>query len=414
MFPFVDIFPLVLESFISLLLNPIFWAVVVLVGFLYKRMDSVPRQLFNIPAESLGPRIIMAALFGLVGGVIGSYLLILVGISVTEIGISYLWITALLLMLIEQRFLCFAYAGGVLSISSLILGFPKVSVAQIMGLVAILHMVEALLIYLNGPLKPIPVYLRNSQGRVVGGYNLQKFWPMPIIVLLAWNIPGGEIAQDVVKMPDWWPLIKAQFLQGEGETMYMMMPVIAALGYGDIAMTTTPKEKTKKAALELGIYSIILLLLSIMASNLPLLAFIPALFGPLGHELLIRIGQRREMQGESLYVAPSRGVKVFYVLEKSPLKDTGVMEGDIITAVNGEIVLDKGHLNFLLLDGVGSVEIEYFSQKEEVIKRTIIKHKIGEGLGFIAAPQGREYNYIEIRFSSSMLKRWWKKLRKKE
>ena len=83
--------------------------------------------------------------------------MILVGISVNKIGGLYLLITALGLMLIEQRFLCFAYAGGVLSLLHLLFGFPQeLSVPQVMALVAVLHLVEALLIYLTGSLYSLP------------------------------------------------------------------------------------------------------------------------------------------------------------------------------------------------------------------------------------------------------------------
>ncbi len=163
--------------------------------------------------------------------------------------------------------------------------FSGNNVAQLMGLVAVLHMVEAVLILLSGHLEVFPIYIQTKQGQVVGGFNLQKFWPLPIIALMAVVIPEQEMLKSAVDMPAWWPLIKPEFLQASGEPMYIMVPVVAALGYGDIAVTSYPADKTRLAALELAFYSIVLFYLAVAASHLPELAVLPALFGPLDTNL---------------------------------------------------------------------------------------------------------------------------------
>ncbi|RYD07115.1 hypothetical protein N752_00605 [Desulforamulus aquiferis] len=117
------------------------------------------------------------------GGVIASYLMLVIGLTLSGSGLLYLWPLAILLMLIDARFLCFAYAGGILAFSSLVFGWPNVSVPQVLGLVAILHMVEAFLIYVSGHQGAVPTFIKNTEGKVVGGFALQKFWPIP---LTAW------------------------------------------------------------------------------------------------------------------------------------------------------------------------------------------------------------------------------------
>jgi len=410
MFPFKALLPMMMKSFLSLVTDWIFWVIVLLVAMQYKRMARTSQQIFDLPEESIWPPVILATLFGMAGGFLGSILLITVGISVLELGISYLWITAVALMLIRQRFLCFAYAGGVLSLSKIIFGFPAVSVAQIMGLVAILHMIESLLILFSGHLAPIPVYVRMREGRVVGGFNLQKFWPLPIVALLAWIIPNQEVIRDAVAMPDWWPLIKTELLQGTGEPVYMMMPVVAALGYGDIAITARPEAKTRRAALELAGYSLVLLMLAVGASYQPALAVIAALFGPLGHELLIHIGQRREMRGEPLFVPPERGVMVLHVLRQSPLKKAGIRSGDILLAINGIPVDNEYQIKDALLENRGRVEIEYLTGTRKQWESATLKMEPGEKLGFIPAPSRYETVYLEMSGSTSILRRWWDRI----
>ena len=97
----------------------------------------------------------------------------------SEAGLWYVWPLALLLMLMHPRYLCFSYAGGIMALSSLLFGWPELNVPAVISLVAVLHMVEAVLIRWHGHLNPSPVYLRTGEGEVVGGLNLQKFWPCP-------------------------------------------------------------------------------------------------------------------------------------------------------------------------------------------------------------------------------------------
>lgn len=410
---FIQLLPLLLTNLLSLFTNPLFWAIILVVGFQYSRMHKTGQKLFMLPEEPVWPIVLAISLYGILGGLIGSMLMLLVGISVLEVGISYLWIVAVLLMLVQQRFLCFAYAGGVIAISSLLVGYPEVSIPHLMGLVAILHFVEALLIFLTGPLYPVPMYVKTRTGQVAGGYNLQKFWPLPLVALVAWHLPDQEIIQEAVRMPEWWPLIKTELTQGQGELMYMMTPVVAALGYGDIALSERPREKTNRSALELGGYSLILLALAVLASYYPLLAPLPAFFGPLGHELLILTGQQREMRKKPVFVPPPQGIMVLHIFRGSPLAKLGLSDGDIILKINGREVNDEYTLEGLLSEVGELLEIEYLAGPGLKWQRGVLKRGLGERLGFIPVPRPYERVYMEVTGSLSLLERWFRRIFKK-
>ena len=106
-------------------------------------------------------------LYGLLGGLFGSVILLLVGLSLDNIGIVYLWPVAIFLFLFNPRFLCFAYAGGIIAVFSLFLrsllpaypvlgeikvlaGIMEIHLPSLLALVGILHLTESLLIYLSG------------------------------------------------------------------------------------------------------------------------------------------------------------------------------------------------------------------------------------------------------------------------
>lgn len=392
MFPFSSIIPLIVLTLGEMLFNPVFWLVVLLIGLQYKRTLQLKERFFGLPGEAVWPDVVAATLYGLVGGFLGSLLLILAGVSLTEIGVTYLWVTAVLLMLISPRFLCFSYAGGLISLSSLAFGWPVVDVPQLMGLVAVLHLVESVLIRLSGHLGAVPIYLRNKAGKVAGAFNLHKFWPIPLVGLVLATLPpeaGGTIA-----MPDWWPLIKPGLHQVDPQATYVLIPVFAALGYSDLAMTCEPKQKSKRSAVELGIYSIILFFLSVLASNLRELALLPALFGPLAHEFLILRGQRSELQGQPLYVALDYGVKILSVVKNSPASVLGVKPGDIIISLNDQPVTDRFELARLLENNPSHIKI--------VIKRSFKNihiegyNSLDKMCGLITVPDPAEKNYLEI------------------
>ncbi|MFZ7101320.1 MAG: PDZ domain-containing protein [Peptococcaceae bacterium] len=393
---FIKLIPLIIYNLISLFSQPIFWLVMLIIWFQFRRMAKMKSEFFNVPEESVVRPTIIATIYGIIGGLVGSFILVLVGISILEVGIQYLWILAIAMMLVNQRFMCFAYAGGVVSLSKYFLGYPEVSIPQVMGLVAILHLVEAVLILLSGHLGAVPVYVKGKHDKLIGGFNLQKFWPLPIVAMVA-IVPDVEIVGGVLKMPDWWPLIKAEFLNENNNIIYQMIPVIAGLGYGDIALTALPKEKTSRSASYLAVYSLILLGLAIIAANYPAMGIFAALFAPCGHEFVIFLGRRHEFSGEPLFTNPPRGVMVLDLLESSPLKSGGLRTGDIILAVNGVRADSSYDLDYALQHAGDAFEIEFLAGRKKVLKRRLIKRPtVGKPLGLILVPDGYGYSYLDF------------------
>jgi len=249
---------------------------VLIITWQYKRLESVGEKLVNSSGHRYLQSVLISSAVGLLGGMLGSILLIAAGIDLNQIGFAWIWIAALLLMLINPRFLCFAYAAGLLSISSLLFSFPSISIPQLLGLVAILHMVESFLILISGHLYPIPVYVKKNHS-IRGGFDLQKFWPLPMIALVGTGIafPTG------MGMPEWWPLLR-QFPGSLDGQAFIVLPVVAVLAYGEITTTETPVRRVKTVAANLFAYSLMLLIFSWLSCRYDLFAVIAALFDPPG------------------------------------------------------------------------------------------------------------------------------------
>lgn len=408
MFWLQEIFPLVLLQMLSHLLNPLFWLVVVLIGYQYRRLAKSNQGLLTLGQQGKWWRdTLQAAGFGLIGGMFGSFLMVFVGLTLSGSGLMYIWPVAILLLLINPRFICFAYAGGILAFSSLVFGWPQISVPQVLALVAILHLVESGLIYFSGHLGAVPVYIK-ADGRLVGGYLLQRFWPIPAVALL---VMGQDVPiTSTVGMPDWWPLIKPALDLPPENLIYTLIPVVAGLGYGDVVAARTPKQKASISAVNLSIYSIILLMLAVLADDYYAIAIMGAVFSPLGHELLVHLGQRIELTNEPVYVPVAHGVKLLDVIAGTPAWQAGLRSGDIITEVNNLPVRDKATLGSLLHPSDQRLVITYISQQTQQagLGQTIIKP--GERFGIIVVPEANEKPHLELN-SQGALKQWLQKLK---
>lgn len=300
----------------------------------YHRMGAIEASLLGIPWTNPWAETLDALGYGIIGGFLASMVFIGLGIPLSETGLWYVWPLALLLMFVNPRFLCFSYAGGLLALSNLIFGWPQLNVSAIMALVAVLHMVEATLIYLGGHRTPSPVYVRSNEGEVVGGLTMQKFWPLPILTLMLIAVTGEIDGADLVSMPDWWPLIKPNQPLVEGtQLVYVLFPMMAALGYGDLCLSRLPWEKARRTALYLAIYSLGLLGLAIGSSHVPVLLWVAALAAPLGHELIVFLGGKSERVHPPMYVS-HHGAMILAVRPGSPAEAMGLVTGDIVVSIN--------------------------------------------------------------------------------
>lgn len=262
--------------------SPLFIALYAVIFFMitwsYRLRNLITNKL-ELVKSSVG-----SVLIGMGAGLLGSALLLVAGIDVQNISILAMWLIALILALIHPRLICFAYAGGLLSLYYLGSAQSDGCVPQIIGLIAILHLIESGLILVDGSTQPGRVQI-TTKGNSVQGFHLQRFWPLLLVVACTSSTGLGST------MPAWWPLLKCHPAES-GSSLYIMLPVLAILGYGETATRTTPRRTVIRSACNLGVYSLILLALALMASLFPLANWLAAIFAPLGHETVIWLGQR--------------------------------------------------------------------------------------------------------------------------
>lgn len=410
MFPFEQILWLLIRGSLSVLWEPLFWMMLALVGYQYWQLQRNQIRMFGFSNYTLKNQLILAGVYGLAGGLFGSFLLTGVGLTLNQIGLSYIWPVAIALMLVHMRFLCFAYAGGLVALSSALLGWPQVNIPHVIALVAILHITESILIFISGRYSAVPLIMQRDDGRLIGAFSLQNFWPLPLVLLAAVAVPEAAYPDSgVIKMPDWWPLLPLNLDVSEGHRwIYTIMPVVAALGYSDVAIASSPAERRRRSAFHLLLYSMVLLALALLAARYPWLQTVAALASPFGHELLIQLDNRREFKGVPRFVPPPQGVMILDTVVDSPARRVGLKAGDIITQID-EYPVNSGFELARALNYVPTaftVHIERQAVRQSLPLRFAADRRM---LGVILVPEGHEQQYVTMANERLWLFDWLKR-----
>lgn len=325
----------------ALLCAPVFWLSVLLVYWQARRRARQAEDCFQLPHASVGMTVLLTVSAGFAGGLLASVLLAILGVRANHIGLGYLWVTALLLLLIRQRFVCFAYSGGLLALSQYCLGWPAadgMDRMQLLSLVAVLHATEAFLVWTTGHCNAFPLYL-HWQGGVKGGFVLQMLWPLPLVLLSDGDFFAGMPLPQAgfFALPAWWPMVGDQTTS----MTYLLLPALAALGYSDVAVCHSIRQKTRWSAVLLLGYSALLLLLVLATQHAPSWHLLPILFTPLGHEAVIVWGRWLEQRGQIRYTAPKQGVLLLAVQPGSPAARAGLRSEDHLLWLNGQPIADR-------------------------------------------------------------------------
>lgn len=404
------------RGFIGILLTPFFYLAILLIYLQYRRQVSLERRLFGIRVTSAEQQTIRSVLYGVLGGIAASLLMAGLGIVLNPTDFIYVWVLAVVLAIFNVRFICFAYAGGILSAISLVLqSLPEFSVAwpwlgsiytdlrelsisHLLALVAVLHLIEAFLVAMHGKYGASPVVVLGKRGRLIGGFILQKFWAIPLAAVVVTGTAGFDA-------PHWWLLLPAASFQG-----LQVLPVPAVLGYSAVALARHPAEKAARSAKWLAVYAAILLALSIGGSYVNWLLWIAAVFSPLAHELLIWWETTDEKIRQPRFIKPLQGVRILAILPDSPAASMELHPGEIISKVNGAPVNSPFDLHFAINQNPAFIKIEVIDEQGEI--RFVGKPRFsGEhhSLGIILTPDESAREFVRLD-SIPIWKRVWNTL----
>uniref|UniRef100_UPI00406C30CD PDZ domain-containing protein n=1 Tax=Paenibacillus sp. FSL E2-0178 TaxID=2921361 RepID=UPI00406C30CD len=373
---------------IHLLIQPYYYIALIFIALYYRRQVALERKLIHVKLHSWGRETWRTVWTGGVAGLVVSLAAVALGISLSYTAVACIWVVSLVLMLFRVRYLCFAYSIGVLGIVQFVLSFfpdtlqsgaagtiagalREMDIPALLVLAALLHLAEALLARWQGARLATPLFLAGKRGKVVGGYQLQAFWPLPLFLLIP---PGAGIGE----LP-WHPLLG-------GALGLVSLPVI--IGFSEMTQGMLPGRKAARTSGRLLVYSIVLLGLSLLADWWSPLTVVAALSAVLLHEGLSWYSALEERSISPVFVHPPAGRKVLAVLPGSPGQELGILPGEVLLKVNGVLLTGAAQLHEALRMNSAFCKLEVLNREGE---SKYLQRAIYDGdhhqLGIILVPE---------------------------
>ena len=337
---------------------------------------------------------------GIFAGTLGSLILSYLGVVFnSQATISLLFMLSIILMLFRSRFICFSYSAGILSILSVVFqifqrsnninlsqyDFLKVDVVMVMSLVAVMHIIEGILVFIDGDKGSIPVF-SNKNNKIVGGFALKRYWAIPIAVMFLINNP---VASDSVNMalPSFWPIIKSNNFTVIATTVMTFLPFYGMIGYSAITFTKTKREKAINSGLFIGSYGVILLIVAQLARLNLVAQLMVAIFAPLAHEVMLKLQVYYELKGTPKYVSTDDGLMVLEVAPSSPAYEMGIKSGDLLMEVNNKKIFNEQDMIEALGEMSNFIWLKVKTVKGKLLQIDYNKMNRTKRLGIIFVPK---------------------------
>ncbi|WP_284643325.1 PDZ domain-containing protein [Paenibacillus silviterrae] len=390
------------QALLQLLTHPFYYIGILFIILQYRRHIAFERKLFSTKLHSLLPETWRAVLWGWVGGLLASVLMALVGATIQAEAVILLWILSLLLIFIRVRYLCWAYAVGVIGVLQVAfktipglketealqwLSGPllELSIPAMLALVAILHFVEAIYVRRQGTRLGMPLFFESKRGKIVGGYHLQGFWPMALFLIVPLEGGGGA------SLP-WTPLLGGDLWSG-GWTI-IGFPVM--IGFTEMTMSRLPQDKVKISSKLLMGYAVVLLGFAYLAHLWPALTLLGAMLSIGLHEAIILYSRWEETNRTPYYVHSSKGLKILGILPGSAAEELELQVGEVLHKVNGMPVRTKDELHqaMQLNPAFCKLEVLNLAGESKFVKRAIFSDEHHQ-LGILLAPDQNAPFYAE-------------------
>jgi hypothetical protein len=396
----VELLQRLLHAGLQLLLNPFYYIGILFIILQYRMQIQLERKLFHTRLHSLIDETWRTLLWGWIGGLIASVVLMFIGISLQTDVIAVVWAISLIMIMLRVRFLCLAYAIGVLGVMHIVLMFiPQAAdldnvgwifqmivdadVPSLLVIVAILHLLEGLLSSMQGARMASPLFLEAKRGKIIGGYQLQGFWPVPLFLLVP--MQGGS-----TEGIPWGTLFGANFSGG-----WSLLAFPAMIGFVELTVSRLPRDKVAWSSKMLFLYGIVIMVLAIAAHFWSPFVIVAVLCTIGLHEALIWYSQWNESKRSALYTHTQRGLMILAVVPGSPAAELGIQAGEIIHKINGYKTIRKADLHHAMQLNSAFCKMEIVNLQGEIkfLQRALFSGEHHQ-LGLILAPDQQAMYFV--------------------
>ncbi len=352
-------------ALLQLVLNPFYYVGLFLIVLLYRRQVALERKLFAVRLHAVSSQFFRALLWGGIGGFVISLGVAGTGIVLNMSSMIWIWAVTIILVLFRIRFACLAYAAGIIGILHIVVGsiaglseikllepmttsLSEVHPPSLFALVALLHVVEALLIRFHGARTATPLFVEGKRGKVVGAYHLQGFWAVPMLLVVPFTTGFGAEA-----LP--WPMF---FGGTEWDAGWSLLAFPALMGFTQMTITERPEQNARRSATQLFGFAVVMGLLSVATEYWSMVTIVAGIVSIGLHEAIILHSIMREKNGSPYFVNALRGLRLLAVVPGSPAANLGIVPGEIILKANGFMVNTKEELHAALRSNTAFCKLE--------------------------------------------------------
>ena len=346
----MDLTMYTLRSVAYAIFGPYMFFVLILLGVMFyfkNRKVSLMQKMIigesiNSPLELTLSQIVLGIFAGAIGSLILSYSGVLFG---EKSGIEWVFLLSILLMIYRPKFVCFSYSGSILGMISIILyqiygdkAPINISIINLMIFVGILHIVEGMLVMVDGSRGAIPVFT-NKSGKIFGGFALNRYWALPIAIFMIFTSSVSQMGTESINTPNWWPFFNHNStLEILKNATIGLFPFYGMIGYSSVTFTKSKRKKAAMSGILILCYGIILVLVSQLCRIGLIGEIIVVIFAPLAHEAMIRLSNIMEEKSAPMYISDDQGICILEVSPSSQASKLGIRSGDKIIKVNEEYI----------------------------------------------------------------------------
>lgn len=378
-------------AFILVILTIVFY-------FKNKKIQSMHSIIVGGKSESALELTLSQFVVGIVGGTIGSIILTELGVIFCyESGIQLLFFVSILLMFIKPKYICFSYSAGILGIITILIEvfssvLPKtinkelfeIDIIYLLLFVGILHIVEGILVMLDGSRGAIPV-IKESENRIIGGYTFKRYWLLPIAMIFINIISGMDNSVEFsIDAPNWWQWFYGTILVAITGTI-AIMPFYAVIGYSSVTFTKSKRKKALVSGCYIFFYGICVVIVSQVAKLGVLGQLFAVIFTPVAHEFMLRIQKKSEKTNDPLFISDD-GLVVLDISKDSQMNQYGLEIGDKILSINGNDVDSEKEIYKILKKSLYRVTIKV-KKKDNTIEEFVHIHDKTRRFGMLLVPR---------------------------
>ncbi|MGP4078889.1 hypothetical protein ACTWQL_03170 [Pseudalkalibacillus sp. R45] len=319
-------------------LNPLFYVILLLIGFHAVTRVKRERSDFRVRVYDTLDDFVNGIVPGLVIGLIFSVLSVFAGLYLSFGVIAVMSVFYIVLGLTLRKnyfnpvfagtltYLAAAYMPpfetGVRILDGWLVDLQDVSLGMIALLVAALLVVEGILIISIGGKNTSPILLRGKRGKGIGAHVISRIWFVPLFVL----VPGSVVATS-----DWFPLLQI----GEASVGFALAPF--AIGFHHVVSQSMPEPVVKNIGSRFFLLGLILLAGSVLliTFDLEMLSIVIVGLAAVGRNALILYYRKLEIKRAPYFSAMNEGLRVLGIIPGSPASKMNVSIGERIIKVNG-------------------------------------------------------------------------------